>query len=500
MVQKARKNAVSVPMRAPRYRVPQARRFILRGEDTEGLFNGELRGAELTGLLRNRQTARACNIIESVLHSLTTESVDFTRCDFKDNAIRSCQFRDSKFGSSSMAYNTVVNSIFEGCAFQDTDIQNCEFDRTTFIRCDLRNILVKSCTFNQCEFRGCQTNNKVFETCRLTECSFHSTELQVQTVAENFGLTARSLHGTLRDNRGDARHRKLAPNDLRRWVRSDATHPLQKLCLHYFLEESLLDGSTHLDTCLNVASWLPAFRTAGSFAVVLNRWIEFLLWLYERDQLAVHTLIRLHSMTDGLLRALGDRASQRQALATISGVHLSLARPVDNFLIVLEQCAASLNRELALLVEGGESKAHYYRALRPLFDRSPAEITRLTEHNSPWELVVSFASGTSPLLFVALFLATRTRIELARISQKLQDRTKEGSDVRSKPSERSHAADQSPNIEPVFALDFGGSRIMRTNPNFRLKAYLPGNLVAELQLDIGSRGIAKLRKTVKDLL
>jgi hypothetical protein len=33
-----------------------------------------------------------------------------------------------------------------------------------------------------------------------------------------------------------------------------------------------------------------------------------------------------------------------------------------------------------------------------------------------------------------------------------------------------------------------------------LRAYLPGNLVAELQLDIGSRGVAKLRKTVKDML
>jgi uncharacterized protein YjbI with pentapeptide repeats len=289
---KPKKGAVSVPVRMPQNQPLHGPRIVLQGEDTGGLFDGELRGAELTGLLRNRQTSRECNVIDSVLHSLTTETVDFTRCDFKDNAIRSCQFRDSKFRSSSMAYNTVVNSVFERCSFEDTDIQNCEFEQALFVQCDLRNILIKACTFNQCEFRDCQTNNKVFETCRLSDCLFQNTELQVQTIAENFGLTAGSLRGTLRDNRMDVRHKKLAVEDLRHWIKSNKTHPLQKLCLHYFLAESLLDGSTHLDTCVNVASWLPAFRTAGSFAVVLNRWIEFLLWLFERDQLAVHTLIR----------------------------------------------------------------------------------------------------------------------------------------------------------------------------------------------------------------
>jgi hypothetical protein len=155
---------------------------------------------------------------------------------------------------------------------------------------------------------------------------------------------------------------------------------------------------------------------------------------------------------------------------------------------------------LGLLVEGGQSKIYYYRLLRPLFDRASAQITKLTRHNSPWDLVVSFASGSSPVLFVALFLATRTRIELAHISQKLQDRATKVGEAQSRHLERRHTASRSPHVEPILALDFGGSRMVRTNPNFRLRAYLPGNLVAELQLDIGSRGVAKLRKTVKDML
>jgi uncharacterized protein YjbI with pentapeptide repeats len=220
----------------------QPQRIELKGTDAGSLFDRELRGVELMGLLRDHHTARACNIIECTLRSFTAERVDFTRCDFKDNAIRSCRFVDSKFDSSSLAYNAVSQSIFEGCSFQDTDVQNCEFEQTVFLRCDLQHLLVKACTFNRCEFRECHTSNKVFEMCRLTDCVFSDTELQVQTIAENFGLTREQLHGGLRDDRGDREHRKLTIGDLHGWLKSAPAHPLQKLSVDYFIKGNLPGG------------------------------------------------------------------------------------------------------------------------------------------------------------------------------------------------------------------------------------------------------------------
>lgn len=502
MVRKSKRREALLPVGKLNNQVPRAPTFVLHGTDTEGLFDRELRGVELTGILRQRQAARTCNIIESTLHSFVAESVSFTHCDFKDNAIRASRFLDCSFGSSTFAYNTVVNSTFVGCSFPDTDLQNCEFEQTSFVRCDIRNLLVKGCSFNRCEFRACQTSNKVFETCRLTECSFFDIELQVHTIAENFGLTASHFHGILRDDRPHNPYRKLSANELKAWITDDTTHPLQKLSVYYFLNETLLEGSPYLDTCLNLTSWLPAFRTAGSFAVVLNRWTEFLMWLYERDQLTIHTLILLHSMTDGLLHALEGRSSHHQAITTINGVHLSLARYIDQYLILLEGCVASASQEMSFLVEGRRTHAYYYRELTPLFERAPARIIRLVKHNSPWDLGISFASGTSTVLFMALFLATRTRIELSRIGQKLQDHVSdmpppEPSSAKASGKRRRNAT---PGTESILSLEFGGNRVLRSNPNFRLKAYLPGNLVAELQLDVSSQKIARLRKTVKGML
>ena len=57
-----------------------------------------------------------------------------------------------------------------------------------------------------------------------------------------------------------------------------------------------------------------------------------------------------------------------------------------------------------------------------------------------------------------------------------------------------------PRAEPLVSFEFGGHFPIGTNPSLRLKAYLPGNLLAELKLNIKSKQVSKLRKVVKALL
>ena len=154
-------------------------RFVLEGEDTHALFDQEIRNAEITGLLQRMRTAPACNIIESILAGFTAESVDFTRCDFKDDVFRDSQFSNCVFTSTSMLFNAVSHSTFENCSFHDTVVQDCEFDEVIFRECDLSHILVKASRFSRCEFRDCVTSNKVFEMCRFGDCHFINTELQI---------------------------------------------------------------------------------------------------------------------------------------------------------------------------------------------------------------------------------------------------------------------------------------------------------------------------------
>jgi uncharacterized protein YjbI with pentapeptide repeats len=476
----------------------------IAGTDVAGVFESEVRAAKVTGFLNDHRTVRACNVIESALESFVTERTDFTRCDFKDNAIRSCRFRDSKFDSSTFAYNAVVGTRFERCSFGDTDIQHCEFEGTQFHRCDLRNVLIKACTFLNCEFQDCITNNKVFETCRLSNCRFAGTELQVQSIAENFGITLNQYKGMLRDGRSDSSHLKLSPPKVDPADARFAAHPLHQLSLEYFLSESLLDGSGALDRCFAIDTWLPRSRSAGSFSLVLSRWSEFLIWLFERDELVLHVLLRLHTTTNGLIQAIESITVHTAWIAQLRGVHLSLARIVDQFLVVLENSAMSPSNQLSFIVEGGSTPSWYYRNLKPLFDRAPGmQIVRLTKHNSPWDLSVLLSHG-GVFFVMALFFATRTRFELSKYTEKLakadQRLSLQRPPARKAPRREARASTDLVTKQPILSLEFGGHQPIEGTPSFRIQAYLPGNLVAELQLDLSSQHVGRLRKILKDVL
>jgi len=473
------------------------RTHVLEGDDAEGLFQHEIRDVTLTGHVSGVQSAPACNIVETALVSLIVQSSTFTSCDIKDSAVRESRFVDTSFGSSSITHNSFAISVFERCAFRYTDIQNCDFIETVFLNCDLRNLLIKNCSFNRCTFRDCWTSNKLLEMSRLSECNFENTDIQIETIAENFGLTVSGFTGRIRDGLADDPHKIIPVSQLPRWLRSSAAHPLQKLSVDYFLKGTLLEGSPYLDESWNVRTWLPMFKRAGSFIVVLTQLVDFLIWLYDRGDLPIHTLIRFHSMTNALLGALGEDTAHRQALAGIGGVHLSLARAVDPYLALLEELTSSLEEDVRLLVEGPGSKAHYLKSLAPFFEGGGVEIREVRPHNSPWELILSFDAMGAKLLLLALFLSTRTKLELSRIKNSGSPRTTKQSTALAR---RAAAEPPAPMTEPIISLDFGGTRVVRAAPHLRLRAYLPGNLVAELRLDIGSQLIGKLRKTVKDIL
>jgi Pentapeptide repeats (9 copies) len=473
------------------------RRIVLTGNDLKGIFQHELRGVVVTGHVRRVKTAPECNIVETVLTSLTVDSSTFTSCDIKDSSIQGSRFVKCDFGSSSITHNAITNSVFEKSSFRYTDIQQCDLMDTKFLNCDLRNLLIKNCTFTRCEFRGCITSNKLLEMSLLTDCVFEKTDLQIETLAENFGITASGFKGQIRDGLAEGSHKIIDHEELKRWLRLSTAHPVQKLGVDYFLKETLLEGSPHLDASLDIRGWLPMFRTAGSFVVVLTQLVDFLIWLYEHEKLAIHALICFHSLTDSMLGALSDASSHRQALAGIGGVHLSLARVVEPYLVVLEELTTRPEMEERLLVEGPGSLSSYRKALAPLVVSDDVTIKEIRPHNSPWEILFGFGAVGSKLLFLGLFLATRTKFELSRVMSNAEAKATGPTTAIAR---RTRSREATLHTEPIVSLDFGGSRLAHVTPNLRFRAYLPGNLVAELRLNIASKQIAKLRKTVKDLL
>src|SRR5262249_19985774 len=155
----------------------------------------------------------------------------------------------------------------------------------------------------------------------------------------------------------------------------------------------------------------------------------------------------------------------------ISGSHLALARVVDTYLDLLDQTVRVHPDQLSLVVEGDGSKAYYETKLGSMLAHSAARIIRIVPHNSPWDLLISFGTPKSAILFIAFFLSTRTHLELSKIRRQLLEATvtaKQNTLVkaRGKPGELS---------DPILSLEFGMMRTTTAPPTFRFRAYLPGN-------------------------
>jgi hypothetical protein len=474
---------------------------VFDGSDEGAILSTEVRNARLSGRLVDQRSAPHCNIVDSLLIDIEVDAVDFTRCDFKGTTIRNSHFRRTKLGFSTFAQVTIDNSTFAECDFPDTAMHDCEFRNVTFVDCDFSNILIKMSNFESCSFDNCKTNNKVFETSRFYECRFDNSQIQIETIEENYGLVSSYYKGQVRDGRSDEAFRQLPVASLAERLKRPETHPLRRLNIYYFLKETLIEGSEYLDEALNVESWSSRwFRSLGAFAADLNQWVTFLLSLFDRDQLLALTLIRLHSTTGQLAEGLSLRELNGHAVSLIYGSHSALSRTVQTYLDALEYLDQAVSERMVLVVEGGGDPNYYERELAPLFERCEGRVVSLTPHNSPWDLVIEFV-GKNHLFFLALLLATRLRFEIYRVSTIAKDATV-ASELRGGPNsgeprkKRSRKGAQPVPRDTVFEISLPTGGPPPQNPILRWNPFLSTNLALDLQVDVGSKVAAHIKSII----
>lgn len=460
----------------------EGRQVDLASGPPEAVFSQELRRVRLRGTLTNYIVPDRCNLVECRLDHFEADAVDFSRCDFKDSAIVDCRFVDTKLVGTGFVLNTILKSRFERCNFFDTVIQNCEFYDAEFHECDFSSLVVKDCLFARCSFTRCKTWSKVFEMCLLNGCHFDGTELQLQTVTENFGLRADAISLPLRSDRLDHPHEQVKHEGLEQELAREV-RPLARLSLYFFLQGSLLNGSVYLDGALDVGYWIKTQSTIGSFSIILTRLCEFLLQLHEQNQLAYLPLAQLHVVTGALAAAIPSDARLRQAGFAVYGAHTSIARQIEEFAMAVHSFAESRRRRWTFLVDGKHEDDFYRDELEELFKRGQPRIISLIPHNSPWEMTLSFPSAATVGAFFGLFLATRTRIELRRLLI----------DASANPKLRSRS--KSKRLQ-VAQLTLGAAKGVESKSLVHLTAHLSATLAADFQLSVSTKCIERIRHLV----
>ena len=464
-------------------------------------FKNDLVNYRLTGTIPQEPDFRIVNFVGCVLHDVGADGVDFSECDFKDSLLNRATFSGCKFDGGTFATTFFSETEFRECTFYNLAAHSCDFHRVQFNNCDLTNLLVKSSRFSQCSFENCITSNKICEMSTLFDVTFSRTAIQIDTILNNFGLTSDCLHDSqIRSGRVREAHSSLSIEHLTALVESDQRSALERLSLEYFLTHTLLNGSPRLDQSLDITRWSRIYRNPGSFIELLDKFAEFLVYLYDENRLALHPIILLHHVTGTLADAISPGENLHRVVISLGGTHLILSRIVEGFLEGLDLASQCFKNSVVFLVDGPEDPAFFQDMLEPWLQNEGVVISRLQPRNSPLSLELTAGDAAALLPIIAVFLATRTKLEITRLKTTLEQRSKRsGKKPGSKPS-RSKGRLSPQSSHRLLELRSGFVKEPSLGYELQLRSLMPGSLLIDLRLNFSTSVLQRLRKTLLDLL
>ena len=467
------------------------------------VFRNDLVRHRLTGTLPSGPDFKIVNFIASELYDIVANGIDFSECDFKDTLVKGAVFSDCKFDGGTFATTFFADTEFERCTFYNLAAYSCDFRKVRFLDCDLTNLLVKSSQFSESLFRNCVTSNKVCEMSTLFDTRFENTPIQMETITNNFGLRSRDLTDSIiRSGRAREDYQLLSVEDLRDYLGSKQLSVLENLAVEYFYEQTLLNGSVFLDEALDITRWTRIHRNPGSFVELLDKFGEFLTYLYEENQITLHPILLLHYVTSTLTASMSSGNDVHRVAMSLGGLHLILSRIVEEFLQVLQQIADLTFGSVTFAAEGPTNPHYFRKELDRWIVSEDVEIARV-ERNSPLILEFIASHPTSLLPLLGVFLATRTKLEITRLKSAIEkvdpaERKKVSGKQRKGISNLPVVRQESK--PTIFSLSAG----MVNNPNpayeLRMLSVLPGSLLFDLRLNFSTTLATRLRGILMNLL
>jgi uncharacterized protein YjbI with pentapeptide repeats len=456
-----------------------------------------IKNSTLTGVMNEKHLLNKTNIILSNLKDLEATNVNYTAVDIKDTHIDNSIFNDCRFNDSAII-NSVLDSVnFVECSFKMTSITGTHFFNVIFEDCDLSNVVINTCQFINCKFKNCKTSNKIIEMSLLYESYFYKTDIYLESILENFGLTNASLE----DSRVKIGNSFLDNNDklassINEIINSNEHTAIDKFKLDFFTNPSILtDGSEFLDQTFNYTNWIDLCIIPKTFSLLLEFYSDFLFKNFDDNKVPVWGILKLHTMTGNLLE---QEVLHNDVFRSVSGVHLSLSRFVEKFYSALiDTVITQNNNKLILLVNGPLDKDFYSENLESFFDDTNLNILNVVKHNSPNELILSWLSIKDIIPIISVLLATRFKVEF----ENLKDIRKKVNDVTTTElipidinNNHNHKDLQ------AFSFELGFDENESFLYQMKLKIITPGDLLFRLRLGLNTKILGKVKKILISLL
>lgn len=436
------------------------------------------------------------NMSDVVVDKAIFQESNLSRCDIKDCLIRESDFRFCAFDGGALATNYFTETRFTGCTFADTSVINCEFHGCEFISCDLRSLFMKGCRLSNCRLIDCHTDNKAIESTLFFNTELRDCSFQIQMIVENFGLSESLSTGcSIRSARVRDKHVLLTLEEIAEEINNPNNNVLERLRLYYFVHGTLLEGGENLDQALAFKHWVGVARIPASFNRLIQDFSDFLIHLYEQDQLNAHVILLLHTTLDQLRMRSESNTSFRSLTQTIIGVHVTLSRLVEEYLVCLMVLQRVFGKDFSLVANGPNEVEYFENRLSHFLTGTPAKVTRVVPHNSPVDVVISWMDGNTAMIILALFLATRTKFEIRKFAQDLGANTS-GTLMEQAGDERGSSM---PGMS-LFSVSLGFSPDNPAEYGLKLRSLMPGALLVDFRLQVSTVLVSKFRKILVDIL
>lgn len=374
----------------------------------------EIYNCEITGTFTKDKGVFHGNIVMSYLRNFSSKSSDFSRVDWKDSNIRNSNFVATSFDFGAIINCHIAGCTFHRCHYENVSITGSDFFETVFIDCDLSHMVIENCNFYKCKFVGCKSSNKLFEQCLLINCFFKTTDIQLNTITENFGIVLRQVvNSNIRDAALDEKYKFLTLQELHNLcdLQKESLQNIFKFKIEYFLKPTItLNGSPLFDKIFDLKEWLPLCKARATFLNLFKLFHDFIVILFEQNKLSLYAIFKLRELTKTLC-TIPQIKNDHEFYPALIGYDISLSRILSQVNKIVDNYERIEPNKIVLLVRGPLNSDYYYNVLRK-FVVGDFKISKLIKQNSP-NLLEIVAMSSVIVQIVSLFVTTRVKVELA---------------------------------------------------------------------------------------
>ncbi len=439
----------------------------------------------LTGQVALKQSFHG-NFVECRLDEAVFSQTNLSRCDWKDCRITNSEFLSCDFAQASIITNYFENCRFVECVFPDTDINDGRFSNCEFISCDFTSVIFKSGNFEETQFDRCLTSNRVIESSLLINTSWRGMEIDVRLVTGNFGLKSVQLIDCRlveRDSGGIFYYENL--EEVLAAFSKRGLSSLEDLRVRYFAVGRLDADAGILDDALNIRNWGSDAVVEASLATQLNIFSQFLMILFENDEIAFYPILILHTRNFEVLTWLEGRPRTTVLYQVVAGVHWTLSREVETFMRLVDFFSGTLDvlPELHFAARGPVDPVFFQRWFAEV-GVDGIKVLAVKPRNSPVDLAVVAENYPSLVALIALFLASRLKVELSELS----------------PKSNGQSVQRESGDNQVFAVSAGFVPAKTAEYELSVRTLLPKSLLLDLRITLNVSLFTKARGVLVQLL